>query len=82
VEVELANGDVVIAYTDGVVEERRDEEFFGEDRLRTVLQGCPGLPAAGVADCIVRAVEDFGQEAPADDIAVLALRAVPIVAAE
>jgi PAS domain S-box-containing protein len=82
VEVELANGDVVIAYTDGVVEERRDEEFFGEDRLRAVLQGCPGLPAAGVADCIVRAVEDFGQEAPADDIAVLALRAVSIVAAE
>jgi sigma-B regulation protein RsbU (phosphoserine phosphatase) len=79
VEVELAHGDVVIAYTDGVVEERRGEEFFGEDRLREVLRGCPRRPAADVADCIVSAVEDFGREAPADDIAILALRAVPVV---
>jgi PAS domain S-box-containing protein len=79
VEVELAHGDVVIAYTDGVVEERRGEEFFGEDRLRQVLRGCPRRPAADVADCIVSAVEDFGREAPADDIAILALRAVPVV---
>ena len=81
VELELAHGDVVIAYTDGVVEERRGADFFGEDRLREVLEGCQGLPAAGVADCIVRAVEDFGREAPADDIAILALRAVPAVVA-
>jgi PAS domain S-box-containing protein len=79
VELELAPGDVVIAYTDGVVEERRGEEFFGEDRLREVLRGCPGLPADQVAACILREVEDFGREAPADDIAVLALRAVPLV---
>ncbi|MDP9328486.1 MAG: SpoIIE family protein phosphatase, partial [Actinomycetota bacterium] len=79
VEVELAHDDVVIAYTDGVVEERRGEEFFGEDRLREVLRGCPRRPAADVADCIVSAVEDFGREAPADDIAILALRAVPVV---
>jgi PAS domain S-box-containing protein len=79
VEVELAHDDVVIAYTDGVVEERRGEEFFGEDRLREVLRRCPRRPAADVADCIVSAVEDFGREAPADDIAILALRAVPVV---
>lgn len=78
VDVTLAHGDVVIAYTDGVVEERRGEEFFGEERLRQVLGRCPGLPAGDVAERIVHAVEEFGGGAPVDDIAVLAVRAVDI----
>jgi PAS domain S-box-containing protein len=79
VEVKLEHDDVVIAYTDGVVEERRDEEFFGEPRLKEVLGGCRGLAAADLAERIVRAVEDFGRGAPADDIAILALRSVPVI---
>jgi PAS domain S-box-containing protein len=79
VELKLEHGDVVIAYTDGVVEERRGDEFFGEVRLREVLRGCRGLPAAVLAERIVRAVEDFGRDAPADDIAILALRSVPVI---
>ncbi|MEO8291905.1 MAG: SpoIIE family protein phosphatase [Actinomycetota bacterium] len=82
VELELAWGDTVIAYTDGVVEERDGDAFFGEERLREVLRGCTGITAGEAAGRIVRAVEEFSPGAPGDDIAVLALRAVPIAATD
>ena len=78
VDLILAEGEVVVAYTDGVVEERLGDAFFGEERLCEVLRACAGVAASSVADRIVRAVEGFRQEPPADDIAVLAMRAVPI----
>jgi PAS domain S-box-containing protein len=78
VEVVLAHDDAIVAYTDGVVEEREGDEFFGEGRLREVLSGSVGIPAADIAQRIVRAVEAFRADPPADDIAVLALRAVPL----
>jgi PAS domain S-box-containing protein len=77
VEVVLAHDDALVAYTDGVVEEREGDEFFGEGRLAEVLAGCVGVPAPDIALRIVRAVEAFRADPPADDIAVLALRAVP-----
>ena len=78
VDLVLSEGEVIVAYTDGVVEERVRDEFFGEDRLRAVLAKSAGMGAADVADRVVQAVEDFRPEAPADDIAVMALRAVPL----
>ena len=42
------------------------------DRLGAVLAGCVGVPAADIAQRIVRAVEAFRADPPADDIAVLA----------
>ena len=76
VDLILGEDEVIVAYTDGVVEERLGQEFFGDDRLRSVLAGTRGVPASEVADRIVRAVEDFSPEPPADDIAVMALRGV------
>jgi sigma-B regulation protein RsbU (phosphoserine phosphatase) len=78
VDVVLAHDDALVAYTDGVVEEREGDEFFGEGRLRSVLGECVRAPAADIAEGIVRAVEAFRPDPPADDIAVLAMRAVPI----
>ncbi len=64
----------MVFYTDGVTEERRNGEQFGEQRLRELLTGCVGLSAAGIAERIERAVLEFRPEAPADDLAVLVLR--------
>jgi PAS domain S-box-containing protein len=79
VDLVLAEDEVVVAYTDGVIEERIGDEFFGEERLRAVLAAARGVPADEVAGRIVQAVEDFRPEPPADDIALMALRSVPIV---
>jgi serine phosphatase RsbU (regulator of sigma subunit) len=73
-ETVLEPGESVIFYTDGVVEERRDGEQFGEERLREVVAASSGLSATGIAERIERAVLEFQPVAPADDIAVVVLR--------
>ena len=73
--VDLAVGDVVVLYTDGVVEERNDEgRTFGQDSLREVLQQAAGLSAAEIVDRVVGAVTAFSGREPRDDVAVVALR--------
>jgi PAS domain S-box-containing protein len=84
VAVDLAAGDVLLAYTDGVTEARDGSEEFGEERLATVLSevpaglgpdavdGRPGL-ADAVADAVLQAVSAFSPER--DDVALLVLAA-------
>jgi PAS domain S-box-containing protein len=72
--VDLAAGDTVVFYTDGVTEERRQGRMFGEERLAELLRSSAGLSAAGVADRIERAVLEFTPGPPADDVAVIVLR--------
>ena len=73
-ETMLAPGESVVFYTDGVTEERREGEQFGEDRLKELLGGCAGLSATGIAERVERAVLEFQPVAPADDLAVVVLR--------
>ncbi len=73
-ETVLTPGDAVVFYTDGVVEERRSGEQFGEGRLRELLAACAGLSATGIAERVERAVLEFQPVAPADDIAVVVIR--------
>jgi serine phosphatase RsbU (regulator of sigma subunit) len=73
-ETVLAPGESVVFYTDGVVEERREGEQFGEHRLRELIAGSAGLSATGIAERIERAVLEFQPIAPADDLAVVVLR--------
>jgi sigma-B regulation protein RsbU (phosphoserine phosphatase) len=83
VTVDLAVGDVLLAYTDGVTEARSGDELFGEDRLAAVLAGVECEPGAdpgasthladAVADAVLRAVTAFASER--DDIALLVLTA-------
>ena len=86
VTVDLAAGDVLLAYTDGVTEARSGDELFGEERLADVLAGvdddfgdsspdhCPaGQLADAVADAVLRAVKVFSSER--DDVALLVLAA-------
>ena len=75
--VELGAGDVVVFYTDGVTEGRRDGEAFGEGRLLELVSSLVGLDAEAIAEAIEREVIDFSPERRLDDIAVLVLRVLP-----
>jgi len=72
--VELAPGDVIVLYTDGVTEARGVGEIFGPERLRELVAGSGDLDARGIADRVKQAALDFQPGLPRDDVAVLVLR--------
>jgi PAS domain S-box-containing protein len=72
--IELAIGDTVVLYTDGVTEaHHRNQDLFGEERLMDVVSHA-GASVDEVADAIIAAVSDYGPSTPLDDVAVLVLR--------
>jgi sigma-B regulation protein RsbU (phosphoserine phosphatase) len=73
--VDLAVGDALVLYTDGVVEERDDDgRTFGQERLREALEAQRGGSAAEIVDAVVGAVTSFSSQEPRDDVAVVVLR--------
>jgi PAS domain S-box-containing protein len=75
VEVELAPGDALVLYTDGITDARVAGELFGEARLHAVLRAEAGRAAAEITGAVEAAVRDFQAGPPLDDAALLVLRA-------
>ena len=76
VTVPLQADDVLVLYTDGVIDTVGDGERFGEQRLAEALAG-----AAGADDAVARvveALEAFHLGAQADDTALLAVARTPL----
>lgn len=72
--IDLAPGESLIFYTDGVPEGRRDDgEFYGEERLVALAARLAGRSANEVCDTIEQDVVNFQNGQPRDDIAVLVL---------
>ncbi len=74
--VDLHLGDTLVLYTDGVTDERRDADQFGETRLHEALTELAGGGAQRIADGVVDAVVGFRTGQPKDDIAILAIKVV------
>jgi sigma-B regulation protein RsbU (phosphoserine phosphatase) len=72
VDVELASGDLLVLFTDGVTEGRRGTEWYGEARLARLVAVAP------TADALVEAALDdvvrFQAGEPRDDIVIVAVR--------
>src|SRR6185295_2196189 len=75
--LDLAPGDALVFYTDGVTDERRGDEEFGDERLRRTLSELVGSPAQDIADGVVAAVDEFRSGTAHDDIALLVIRVRP-----
>ncbi len=74
--LDLAPGDALILYTDGVTEALNGEgEMFGEDRLRAVITVSLGGSADEMIGAICGALAAFtGGAEPADDVTVVVRR--------
>ncbi|CAA9224387.1 MAG: Serine phosphatase RsbU, regulator of sigma subunit [uncultured Acidimicrobiales bacterium] len=70
----LEPGDVVVLYTDGVTEGRRDRQFFDEERLLGAITDSAALSAQEIADAIVASVLDFQHGDARDDMAVVVIK--------
>ena len=72
---ELMQGDLLLMYTDGVTEARRDGELLGQRRVSEAIASLPQVtdPKTALAS-VQKLVSDFQEDNPAkDDIAILAL---------
>jgi len=73
--VEIAPGDVLVLYTDGVTEAMNgSQEFFGEERLQEVVRRRKAEPAALVVRGIWDAVREFRQGDQDDDLTIVVLK--------
>ena len=74
--IPIRSGDVLVLYSDGVLDATGAEDRFGPERLRAAL-----APAADAADAVARverALADFEVGFQADDTAVLAIERVAV----
>ncbi len=71
--VQLAPGDMLVLYTDGVTEAQDGREtFFGEERLLEAVRANWGRPAQDVQDALLAEIHEFVGDAPQfDDIALM-----------
>ncbi|MBA7705510.1 hypothetical protein ES703_114341 [subsurface metagenome] len=72
-QLQLAPGDNLVFYTDGIVEAMNDkEEIFGFERLLAVVQGAPSMSADSLLKEILGKVNAFvGGAAQHDDLTVI-----------
>ncbi|RYP87717.1 PAS domain-containing protein [Nocardioides guangzhouensis] len=75
--LELEQGDLLVAVTDGVLERRDGARMLGEQGFESELAKAADLPAQMVAEHVRELVLDFVTGPNRDDMAVLALKLPP-----
>ena len=73
----LAEGDLLLLYTDGLTEARRDGRLYGETRLLACLKSHRGALTSEIPGRLLQAALTFTSGSLADDLAILALERVP-----
>ena len=81
----IASGDVLVFYSDGIVEATRqpDEEMFGTQRLADVVLANRERPADTIVEAVFKAVERHrGSAAQDDDATIVVIRVLSPVAGQ
>ena len=65
---------MLLLYTDGLIETRRDHQLFGPERLERALAGAAGRPPQELADVLLGASRASRRASAIDDTALLVLR--------
>ena len=74
-QTQLAPGDLLTIYSDGITEAMRgEEEEFGEERLLAELRERRSLPAGEIVAGVLTAVQQFSAGAQSDDLTLLIAR--------
>jgi serine phosphatase RsbU (regulator of sigma subunit) len=73
-EVALAEGDLLLLYTDGLTEAREGGNLFGEDRVAAILRRDPNRSPGQLCQLLLETARDFSAEPLSDDVAILAIR--------
>jgi hypothetical protein len=83
-EVDLSEGDLLVAYSDGLTEAMNaSADFFGEERLLDLVPSLAGLGAKEAGRRLISAVDAFiGEERPSDDLSLILLRRTPAILPE
>jgi serine phosphatase RsbU (regulator of sigma subunit) len=74
VHADLPSGSVIVVYTDGVIEARRDGELYGVERLDALLAKRRELPARELAVAVTEDCRAFAGGELGDDVAVVVIR--------
>jgi serine phosphatase RsbU (regulator of sigma subunit) len=74
VDADLPNGAVLVVYTDGVIEARRDGELYGVERLDALLAANRGLAPRELAVAVTESCRSFAGGDLGDDVAVVVIR--------
>ena len=75
-EIQLNEGDMVILYTDGLIEARRGEDLFGEEGVALLVRRDPLMPPEVLCKSLLDAAGDFSEGPLDDDVAILAIRRI------
>lgn len=73
-ETHLGVGDILVLYTDGITEARRDRVMFGQERLLELLGSLKSVPLGRLPQAILDGVLDYTGGALSDDTVVLCIR--------
>lgn len=73
-EFKLSSGDALVLYSDGIIELRRDKEFFGVERLSKLVAKHSRLSAQGMANKIIDEARKFAEGRLTDDIVLMVIK--------
>ena len=73
-KLKLKEDDVIIMFTDGLTEARRDGDFFGEQRVRNYVKKNKHLSLNQLLSGLIKEANNFAQKKLSDDILIVGIK--------